>query len=43
MPKPVVDEDLCEGCATCEEMCPEVFKIGDDGKAAEYEVRNPRR
>jgi len=33
MAKPVVNEDLCEGCATCEEMCPEVFKIGDDGKA----------
>lgn len=33
MPKPVVDEDLCEGCASCEEICPEVFKVGDDGKA----------
>ncbi|HZV45803.1 MAG: ferredoxin [Nitrospirota bacterium] len=33
MPKPVVNEDLCEGCATCEEMCPEVFKVEDDGKA----------
>ena len=33
MAKPVVDEDLCEGCASCEEMCPEVFKVEDDGKA----------
>jgi ferredoxin len=33
MPKPVVNEDLCEGCASCEEICPEVFKVGDDGKA----------
>jgi ferredoxin len=33
MAKPVVNEDACEGCGTCEEMCPEVFKVGDDGKA----------
>jgi ferredoxin len=32
MAKPVVDVDLCEGCASCEEICPEVFKVGDDGK-----------
>jgi ferredoxin len=33
MAKPVVDMDACEGCGTCEEMCPEVFKVEDDGKA----------
>lgn len=27
MAKPVVNEDVCEGCGTCEEMCPEVFKV----------------
>ncbi len=25
-----VDEDLCTGCGICEEMCPEVFEVGDD-------------
>ncbi len=33
MLKPVVDWDLCEGCATCAEICPEVFEVRDDGKA----------
>ncbi|MEW6416617.1 MAG: ferredoxin [Nitrospirota bacterium] len=33
MPKPVVNEELCEGCATCQETCPEVFQVGDDEKA----------
>jgi ferredoxin len=29
--RPVVDEDLCIGCGRCEELCPEVFQVGDDG------------
>ncbi len=29
--KPIVDEDLCIGCAACEDECPQVFKLGDDG------------
>ena len=29
--KPVVDEDLCIGCAACEDVCPEVFSLEDDG------------
>lgn len=29
--KPIVDHDLCIGCGVCEETCPEVFKLGDDG------------
>ncbi len=33
MPKPVINEELCEGCATCQETCPEVFQVGDDEKA----------
>jgi ferredoxin len=33
MPKPVVDVDACEGCGTCEEMCPEVFKVNAEEKA----------
>ena len=30
MPKPVINEDLCVGCATCEELCPEVFKVENE-------------
>lgn len=30
---PVVDYDACDGCATCEALCPEVFQLQDDGKA----------
>lgn len=29
--KAVVDQDLCIGCALCEDTCPEVFRMGDDG------------
>jgi ferredoxin len=25
-----VDEDLCAGCGTCAEMCPQVFEMEDD-------------
>lgn len=31
--KPSVDRDLCIGCRLCEDTCPEVFRIGDDGIA----------
>jgi len=27
--KPVIDEDLCIACGSCEELCPEVFKLND--------------
>jgi ferredoxin len=33
MAKPVINVDDCEGCGSCEETCPEVFKLGDDEKA----------
>lgn len=38
MLKPKVDEDLCTGCGNCEAICPEVFKLGEDGKS---QVINP--
>ena len=29
-----IDEDACIGCGSCEEICPEVFKLdSDSGKA----------
>ncbi len=28
-----VDEETCIGCGVCESICPEVFQMGDDGKA----------
>lgn len=31
--KAVVDGDLCIGCGLCEETCPEVFRLADDGLA----------
>jgi ferredoxin len=29
--RPIVDQDLCIGCGRCEETCPGVFQVGDDG------------
>jgi ferredoxin len=31
--KPVVDRDLCIGCGLCQDTCPEVFLLEDDGLA----------
>ena len=31
--KAVVDADLCIGCGLCEETCPEVFRLGEEGIA----------
>jgi ferredoxin len=31
MSKPVVNQGLCIGCGTCESLCSDCFKIGEDG------------
>ncbi|HAT73475.1 MAG: hypothetical protein US30_C0001G0107 [Candidatus Moranbacteria bacterium GW2011_GWF2_36_839] len=38
MPKAKVNEDLCIGCGTCETLCPNVFKLEDEGKGMKSKV-----
>lgn len=33
MAKVIVDASLCVGCGLCEQNCPEVFEMKDDGVA----------
>jgi len=35
----VIDEDACEGCETCVELCPEVFEFDEETQKAK--VINP--
>ena len=30
-----IDEEECIGCGSCEELCPEVFKLNEDTDKAE--------
>lgn len=30
---PKVNKEVCLGCGTCVTIAPEIFKMGDDGKA----------
>lgn len=31
--KPEIDRELCIGCGLCEDLCPEVFELREDGYA----------
>lgn len=31
--KPVVNPGECIGCGQCEQICPEIFELGEDGIA----------
>ncbi|HEB12937.1 MAG TPA: ferredoxin [Actinobacteria bacterium] len=31
--KPIIDKELCIGDGICEDICPHVFKLGDEGLA----------
>lgn len=40
---PRVNQEICIGCASCAGTCPNIFKMGDDGKShvvegADYEA-----
>jgi ferredoxin len=40
MPKtPYVEQSICTGCELCEQICPEVFRMNDEGLS---EVYNPQ-
>jgi ferredoxin len=40
MPRiPCVEQSICTGCELCEQICPEVFRMNDDGVS---EVYNPQ-
>jgi ferredoxin len=33
--KVIVDEDECIGCGSCEDICPEVFKVNEEKEKSE--------
>lgn len=36
--KPIVNQETCIGCGSCESICPAVFKINNEGKAEVLEA-----
>jgi len=38
MSKPIVNQETCIGCGTCESICPAVFKLDGGGKAQVQET-----
>lgn len=38
MAKPKVNLSLCIGCGTCESLCPDCFRLGEDGHSRVLET-----
>jgi ferredoxin len=36
-----VDKDICIGCGLCPDICPEVFRMDEDGKAIAADAKIP--
>lgn len=36
--KVVVDTEVCIGCETCTEICPEVFRMDDEAEKAQVKI-----
>ncbi len=39
--KASIDRDGCISCGLCPEICPEVFRMADDGRAEAYQEEVP--
>lgn len=39
--KAFVDKDKCIGCGLCADLCPEVFRLDDDGTATAIDTEIP--
>ena len=39
--KAFVDKDACIGCGLCADICPEVFKMDDDGTSTAIDTEIP--
>lgn len=39
MKKVIVDKEKCIGCGTCVALAPEVFELGEEGKAEVKELK----
>ena len=40
--KTIIDKEACIGCGLCPSMCPELYEMGDDGKAVVQAEAVPR-
>ena len=38
-----VDKETCIGCGACVSLCPDVFRIGSDGKSEAYNLKGCKK